>query len=1184
MDRKEIKKKKKKFSEHDPEKYINLEPSTNDNYFREAIGATAVISFGRFNPITVGHEKLANKVIAEAIRRKATPMIFMSHSQDPKKNPLSYEDKISYGRKAFGKAVIKSKARTIIEVAKELTGKFDNLVIIVGQDRVKEFETLLNKYNGKEFNFNNIEIVSAGARDPDAEGVEGMSASKMRSIAQEGNFQEFQKGLPKKLKSSAKEIYDAVRSGMNLSEEYLEESGQLSISQRRRRGLVMKRYKTKIAAARKRARRRKASPEKLKLRAQRKALEIIRQRLSKNKSYKEMSPTEKIALDKRLARVPQTVLNRIARRELPKVKKSESERLTKALSPKKEDLDSAFENFIIEKEDPDIGSRKGSQPKDYYKGVAKSVKDDRARHFEKHGKMDDNNPAAYKKAPGDEDVKTKTSKHTKTFKQIFGEASCADTKVRKRPHMALEKNGSVKFDRRFKMYRSNNEITEDYEDLSEDLTNLVFDMDNFIMSEEFDSLMESNPTEALKNKAEKTGISYGILKKVFDRGVAAWRTGHRPGTTPTQWGLARVNSFATKGKGTWGKADSDLASKVKKEEVELGEAESPTAVKPFVQTRTPDKAAKVSDTIKHKLGIGLSMKHMLQHGIHAVDKDNDGDVDAFEKKTPDEITGAEKKNLTKLMQKKLAGEVKHSKIGHAFESESHDETFVLAENALKALRWATHAHSGQKRRSGEAYIQHPKEVARFVKQFKKSNNLDALISAAYLHDTIEDTDTTYKDLVKQFGALVAGMVKELTSDKKTIEALGKGEYIAQKMAKMSSWALVVKLADRLANVQDMDNQSPEFQKKYANQTKLALDRLKKDRYLSKTHGKLIAAIEDKIKEYVTEEIIFTLDEAFEMRNLDEASIMDKVLEKIHKYVLQGTELSDIAFQISRAAGVNSTGKELEKKYIDKYGEPHKAKYSPTKEKELRKKYGFAEAAETQFEHGSYKTENFDICPSAKAAFNKNVEGNNYDSKLISAAKAVDEYLGIEKDLRSKDEVTEKDLVKMTDSVDTAKEEIKKARLQGHNYHDIHVDNVKDMMKEVNENEQTERVKERIRAEKERDKRKHDRMLDAAKMKDLGAELKKEGSENPSDREWGTDSLTKTYKKDTPGEDMKEESPYTKDLPKGSRVRFPVQKITGKEHTGEGTVVGTDPDTLRLRIRDANGKIHIVKHEDADKIG
>ena len=107
-------------------------------------------------------------------------------------------------------------------------------------------------------------------------------------------------------------------------------------------------------------------------------------------------------------------------------------------------------------------------------------------------------------------------------------------------------------------------------------------------------------------------------------------------------------------------------------------------------------------------------------------------------------------------------------------------------------------------------------MARFVKQFKKSNNLSAMIQAAYLHDTLEDTDTTYKDLVKQFGALVADMVQQLTTDKEASDAIGKGEYIAGKMAKMSSWALVVKLADRLANVQD---------------------------------NKIISAIEKKIKEY-----------------------------------------------------------------------------------------------------------------------------------------------------------------------------------------------------------------------------------------------------------------------------------------------------------------------------------------------
>jgi guanosine-3',5'-bis(diphosphate) 3'-pyrophosphohydrolase len=185
-----------------------------------------------------------------------------------------------------------------------------------------------------------------------------------------------------------------------------------------------------------------------------------------------------------------------------------------------------------------------------------------------------------------------------------------------------------------------------------------------------------------------------------------------------------------------------------------------------------------------------------------------------------------------------------------FKTHVNEEAETLNESALTALRVATKAHSGQTRKSGGQYIEHPKEVARFVKKFKKSNNLSALVQAAYLHDTIEDTDTTYADLVKQFGALVADMVKELTTDKQASDAIGKGEYIANKMAKMSSWSLVIKLADRLANVQDIDTRPAAFQKKYAADTTLAIKRLRSDRYLSKTHNRIISDIEKKIKEYV----------------------------------------------------------------------------------------------------------------------------------------------------------------------------------------------------------------------------------------------------------------------------------------------------------------------------------------------
>ena len=120
----EKKKDKKGFKEHDPSKYINTEPVLD-----EAVsGKTAVVTFGRMNPITIGHEKLVNKVVSEAASRKAVPMVFLSHSSDPKKNPLSYNNKIKFAQQAFGKVVISSKARTIIIKIFNLINLFERFV------------------------------------------------------------------------------------------------------------------------------------------------------------------------------------------------------------------------------------------------------------------------------------------------------------------------------------------------------------------------------------------------------------------------------------------------------------------------------------------------------------------------------------------------------------------------------------------------------------------------------------------------------------------------------------------------------------------------------------------------------------------------------------------------------------------------------------------------------------------------------------------------------------------------------------------------------------------------------------------------------------------------------------------------------------------------------------------------
>ena len=664
---------KKRFN---PTRFVNVKPEIT-----EAMNDTVVITFGRMNPVTVGHEKLINKVLTTARSKRATPFVYLSHTTDSKKNPLPYDQKLMFAQAAFGsRLVVKSRAKTIIQIAQELQKTFKTLILVVGSDRVKEFDTLLKKYNGKEFTFDNIEVISAGERDPDAEGVTGMSASKMRKAAEDGDLDTFKKGLPRKLQRQAKSVYGAVRAGMGIKEgieeieqDYLEEA--LTRQQRLRRKMTMRRMKSKIMMGRRRAMKKRATLEVLKNRSRRLVYRMLKKRFSKGR-YAEMPYSARQRVDDRIKKISKNRIDTLMRRFLPKVKavqkarlankikkknststpKPKSVKITKAVenydsiweafqaervvkgkldpnSPMgktkltgrevsqyyrdnpaakraardknvklaielaldlggnmnyaikeieklkrnlskhpevQKALRSANENFDYENyaeytlearmkspQDKDVKDLKGTQPSKYYKGVKKDTKDDRDAHFKRKAKMDDDNPKAYTPAPGDKDPKTgelkktKPSNHTTKFKKMFG----TEQKILKRPHMLIARNGKPVVDKRFKHFRNGPEQLE--AERQKRIAALLQ------VAEDVEVIFESNPKAALKKKAEKSGMPYGILKKVFDRGVAAWRTGHRPGTTPTQWGLARVNSFATKSSGTWGKADSDLAKKVR---------------------------------------------------------------------------------------------------------------------------------------------------------------------------------------------------------------------------------------------------------------------------------------------------------------------------------------------------------------------------------------------------------------------------------------------------------------------------------------------------------------------------------------------------------------------------------------------------------------------------------------------
>lgn len=527
----------------------------------EAVSSTAVFSFGRMNPPTIGHEKVVAKINAIAAQNDAMPHLYLSQTYDSKKNPLPYVTKIALAKKAFGSMVTKSRSKTIMQVAKELEDMgHTKLIMVAGSDRVAEFETLLNKYNGKEYTFDSIEVVSAGERDPDAEGAEGMSASKMRAAAADGDERAFKTGLPKKLQSSSSKIFQAIRDGMKIAEEMELELGEdlmfeavLSVAARKKRAMAFKKAKSKIMRGRRIAAKKMASPEKLKIRARKKAIQIIRKKVAGKKgvNYDQLSPSERMSVDKQVEK-KKAAIGKIAKKLLPLVKKAEKERLAKVREgPAEESVNEEFD-YLFEREDEDIGDKKGSQPAKYHSGLAKSTKQKRDAQFKKAADKDIDDASAYPdKHAGDSDAVTKTSKHTKRYHKMFG------------------KEGVVKHDQRFKRYRVNRAapVELDEKGLIEEVDYMLDD----VLNEMFEEVLVEKSLAGLEKKAEKSGISYGILKKVYDRGMAAWRTGHRPGAGQEQWAYARVNSFITKGKGTWGKADADLAAKVRNEEVDLDE-------------------------------------------------------------------------------------------------------------------------------------------------------------------------------------------------------------------------------------------------------------------------------------------------------------------------------------------------------------------------------------------------------------------------------------------------------------------------------------------------------------------------------------------------------------------------------------------------------------------------------------
>ena len=485
-----------------------------------------VFAFGRLNPPTIGHEKLIERIITIAKRVKGLPVLYVSASQDKNKNPLTAKQKVDYLKKVYPRGIdirtATGNERTFMEILKNrFDKKYTDVYMVAGSDRVAEFKRLIKKYNGTDYNFDTVNVVSAGERDADATGAKGMSASKMRGFASVNDFTSFKQGLISGTKEKdAMKLFKDLKKGMGVNEDMAPEDENLRT--------IRENYHNNDLFN---------------------MGDIIENNNNGNVGKIIKRGPNYIQYEMEDGGVEKAWLN-----EITPANKIDSEIQVEDVDKKKLVLQknadqlksfSTFEDEINEKkiaQDPDVKKSPGTQPKKYYKGLDKDDKKSRDRSFKRFGNKDHDDPKAYPKSgqhAGDKGAKTKPSTFTKKFDKMYGEEE-------------------VKEIADIKSWAESQETIDKWRDHYGADYRVYLDK---TVSEMIDDVVSENT--GVRNKAKKTGMPYGVLMKVYNRGMAAWRGGHRPGASQQQWAMARVNSFVTKSSGTWGKADSDLAAKVR---------------------------------------------------------------------------------------------------------------------------------------------------------------------------------------------------------------------------------------------------------------------------------------------------------------------------------------------------------------------------------------------------------------------------------------------------------------------------------------------------------------------------------------------------------------------------------------------------------------------------------------------
>jgi len=343
---------------------------------KEAAEKHAVMTFGRMNPPTTGHEKLIHKTHSIAQKHGAKAHIVLSHSHDAKNNPLPQKDKINYVKKIHKGVHVTGSSKehpNFLSHAKKLhQAGHDHLHVVAGSDRVGEYKRVLNKYNGHKdhYNFKSITVHSAGQRDPDSEGTSGISGTKMRAHARAGDHNSFKAGLPKSLHGDHKKIMSHIKEEIEnaelleqftdevmdqlIAEDYAVEEmineRVMTLLQRRKAALKMRRLRFRIARARKLKKKRMATTDMLTRRARRQARSFIRKRIAGKQggNYANLSPSQKIQIDKRVEKKA-AFITKLAKRLLPKVKQAELARLRSARKQKESiDINLDFTNYLAE--------------------------------------------------------------------------------------------------------------------------------------------------------------------------------------------------------------------------------------------------------------------------------------------------------------------------------------------------------------------------------------------------------------------------------------------------------------------------------------------------------------------------------------------------------------------------------------------------------------------------------------------------------------------------------------------------------------------------------------------------------------------------------------------------------------------------------------------------------------------